>query len=191
MPSFHAPAELLYEMNVNLSAVCRSKLEEPLCQDGPLPPRPLSSTFFSSWTKLLESLPHERREVTAVISFAWLKADRATDPVSLDMFERTFSIWQHLVWGKLQIPSHGPAPFTIPAAEQVFHLKHCKCIQITTLTLSIWSEMKYIYIPGQDCLCSLWKITIDPWYALTDLRLSEQEYEFTLQYSFVKLLSSV
>lgn len=92
---FHAPAEPLYVLNVNLMAAPSSKLEEPQCfyrsvpSSPPCPPSPSSQSkqnYFSV------SLSGKQREVTAVISFAWLKADRVTGPVRLDMFESRFSI---------------------------------------------------------------------------------------------------
>lgn len=70
---FHGPAELLYVLHANLNW---SDGTDPFC------------TLSSSLTrkeKLLQSVPCERNEVTAVISFAWLKADSA---VSLETPER-------------------------------------------------------------------------------------------------------
>lgn len=50
-----------------------------------------------------------------------------------------------------------PSPLSMCVSSQA----HSKCIQITSEGSSIRSEIQYIYILGVDCLCSLWKITID------------------------------
>lgn len=93
---FHAPAELLYVLNVNLMDASSSKLEEQQRFYRSVPllyyVLPLLPSFRCKQNYLSLSLSGKLHEVTAVISFAWLKADRATDPVSLVMFERGFSI---------------------------------------------------------------------------------------------------
>lgn len=110
------------------------------------------------------SLPARRREVTAVISSAWLKADRENGAQS---------IWQCSRAGfQFSNTRAGESADPIPKAER-FHWPpsllsmcvssqaHSKCIQITSERSSIRSEIQYIYILRVDSLCSLWKITIN------------------------------
>lgn len=66
----------------------------------------------------------------------------------------------------VQIPSRRPSAFADPPPPSPLSMcvssqAHSKCIQITSEGSSIRSEIQYIYILGVDCLCSLWKITID------------------------------